>query len=62
MLEAFWSGVLLIFGRIRQVNSLTLDPEVVRDVQAIAKEENRSMSNTVEYALKRFVAERKKAV
>lgn len=40
---------------------MTLDPDVVREVRAIAAEENRSVSNTVEYALKRFVAERKKA-
>ncbi|MBS1939880.1 MAG: hypothetical protein JST38_03275 [Bacteroidetes bacterium] len=49
-------------SRIRQVSSMTLDPEVIRQVRAIAQEENRTVSNTVEYALKRFVAERKKAL
>jgi len=41
---------------------MTLDPEVIRQVRVIAQEENRTVSNTVEYALKRFVAERKKAL
>ncbi|MBS1939879.1 MAG: hypothetical protein JST38_03270 [Bacteroidetes bacterium] len=44
--------------RNKAVRSFTLDPQLYRTLQAIAKAENRSMSNAVETGLRWFLKNR----
>lgn len=46
----------------KTVKAFSLDKEVFRDITVIAEQENRSISNTVETALKQWASARKKVM
>lgn len=47
-------------NRVRPVKAFTLSTDVFNDIVEIAEAENRSVSNTVETALKQWASSRKK--
>jgi len=48
--------------RSKTVKAFSLDKNVFNDIKDIADSENRSISNTVETALKQWASERKKVL